>query len=328
MTQTLSPQQQCWITQHIPLTRYDALCGDAGFRRYYRLHAPDQTVIFMDASAEPAIYKAFIQQTSHLNATSLPIPRLLAQEDEKAWAILEDFGDDLLWSMFQSSQNTLNLADAFYREAIDHLMVLHQHPIQAYGRYTILDTAVIMEELHGWQEWCLQGLFQQTASDELLACYSLVADKVTEQPYVFMHRDFHSKNLLWKNNQGIGIIDHQDAMAGPMTYDIASLLRDCYIDWPHEHVITWALYYKQQAQRCGLLDESVSDEVFLIWFDWTSIQRHLKALFTFSRKSLRDHNDNYLQFIPRTLDYLDNISSRYDELYALTKIIQQCREKI
>ncbi len=327
MTQILSSQQQLWITQHFPTVRYNALCGDAGFRRYFRLHTLNQSLIFMDASEEPAIYKAFIQQTLHLQQTSLPIPQLLAQDDERAWAILEDFGDDLLLAIFQSSPTPLMLADKFYREAIDHLIILHQQAIKAYGRYTILDINAIHEELHGWKEWCLEGLFQKTASAALIQCFNTIANKVAQQPYVFMHRDFHSKNLLRKPDGNIGIIDYQDAMEGPITYDIASLLRDCYVDWPEKNVKTWALYYKQMAQQCGLLNESISDATFLIWFDWTSIQRHLKALFTFSRKSLRDNNDNYLPFISRTLSYLDNISSCYEELSELTKVIRLLREE-
>lgn len=323
----LSPEQITWINQHYPTVKYDALAGDAGFRRYFRLHTPGQTFIFMDASEEPAIYKAFVQQTNHLNETTLPIPQLLAQHDEQSWAILEDFSDDLLWTLFQSP-TALSLADKFYKQAIDQLIILHQHPVKAYGRYTILDEKVIFEELHGWREWCLEGLFKKTASAELLACFNSIAEQVTQQPYVFMHRDFHSKNLLRKKDGSIGIIDYQDAMAGPITYDIASLLRDCYIDWPEDQVTRWALYYKQQAQKNGLLDKAVSDKTFLLWFDWTSIERHLKALFTFSRKSLRDGNDNYLVFIPRTLNYLASISSRYSELRALTNTVNALREQV
>lgn len=320
--QKLTTKQHQWINNYFPITGYDPLCGDAGFRRYFRLHTPDQTLIFMDASQEPAIYKAFIQQTEHLHQSGVAIPQLFARDDECAWALVEDFGDDLLWVLFQSSPALEAGVDTFYRAAIDQLILLHQHPVQAFGRYTILDISVMLEEFQGWQEWCLQGLFQQTASAELSRCFARIADEVAQQPYVFMHRDFHSKNLLRTASGAIGIIDHQDAMAGPMTYDIASLLRDCYVDWPEENVIEWALYYKQQAQAQGLLDREVSDEAFLRWFDWTSIQRHLKALFTFSRKSLRDHNDNYLQFIPRTLNYLEAISARYEELQALTDVIR------
>lgn len=325
MKKSLTSQQKKWIMQHCAMTHNDALCGDAGFRRYFRLHTSEKTFIFMDASEEPAIYQAFIQQTHHLSSTNLPIPKLIAKNDEFAWAILEDFGDDLLWHLFQSSGD-LALANQCYKEAIDHLIILHQYPVKAFGRLCVLDEKAMFEELQGWQEWCLERLFHQSASAALIECFDLIAKEVAKQPYVFIHRDFHSKNLLRKKEGKIGIIDYQDAMSGPITYDIASLLRDCYVDWPEENVVEWALYYKQQAQKAGFLDANVDDERFLYWFDWTSIQRHLKALFTFSRKSLRDHNDNYLQFIPRTLNYLANLSSRYKDLDALTKAIRLLRE--
>ncbi len=360
---TLSFSQQEWIRQRLNVVKYDALIGDAGFRRYFRLHVTpnassgavltnvlegdvaqaaqwrgDQfgvnanysaykdhsSYIFMDASAEPLIYQAFIAQTKHMTATGLPIPYLVAQDDEQAWAIIQDFGDDLLWQVLHAFPEQ---ADHYYRQAIRHLIILHQHPVQAFGRFAKLDSDVMLSELQGWREWCLEGLFHQSAEQELFSCFIRVAEEVAQQPYVFIHRDYHSKNLLKRSDDSIGIIDYQDAMAGPLTYDIASLVRDCYIDWPEEKVIEWSLYYKQLAQDAGLFMMGVSDDVFLRWFDWTSIQRHLKALFTFSRKHLRDHNDSYLQFIPRTLRYLDVISSRYPELQALTQIIKKLREK-
>lgn len=325
----LSTEQQAWIKQHVFLIDVIALAGDAGFRRYFRLLTSDGSYIFMDASAEPPIYRAFTQQSEHLRESSLPIPHLIAQNDQEAWAILEDFGDDLLFHLFQAGgEDALVLAERYYKEALDHLIVLHQHPVKAFGRIAELNASVICEELFGWQEWCLQGLFQQEASTGLNDCYEKIVDVVTQQPYVFMHRDFHSKNILRKSDDHLGIIDHQDAMYGPVTYDLASLLRDCYVDWPENHVVSWVLYYKKRAQTAGFLSPDIDDATFLYWFDWTSIQRHLKALFTFSRKSLRDNNNDYLQFIPRTLRYLDVVSSRYMELQELTHVIQMLREKI
>lgn len=326
--QILSPKQQQWISHYFPIREHKALCGDAGFRRYFRLYTQDQSFIFMDASEEPATYHAFISQTKNLNQHAFPIPKLLAHDDDQFCAIIEDFGDDLLFELFQSTEYPFELADKFYRQAIDFLIHLNQLPIKTFGRLPILDAKVMMDDFLGWQEWCLEKLFNQTASTELVFCYQKIIDHVLKQPYVFMHRDFHCKNLLRKSDDCLGVIDYQDAMAGPITYDLASLLRDCYIDWPEEEMIKWVLYYKQQAHQAGLLDRVISDKIFLTWFDWTSIQRHLKALFTFARKSLRDHNDNYLQFIPRTLKYLEEVSARYSELNALTKTIKILREQV
>ncbi|MCD8525115.1 MAG: phosphotransferase [Gammaproteobacteria bacterium] len=255
------------------------------------------------------------------------LPHLLAQEDKQSWAILEDFGDDLLWHVFRSSTTPLIDADRYYRQAIEQLIVLHQHSGQGYGRYKILNASTLLEECYDWQEWCLKKLYHCTGSAELNNCLERLIEVIATQPYVFIHRDFHSKNILKKQDGAIGIIDYQDAMPGPMTYDIASLLRDCYVDWPEENVTTWALYYKNLAEKHRLLTKDVSDQVFLRWFDWTSLQRHLKALLTFARKSLRDKNDAYLTFIPRTLGYLNTISSRYSELRPLTNVIQTLQRK-
>lgn len=325
--QSLSSEQQQWISRHFDMKNSQALCGDAGFRRYFRILIENGSLIFMDASEEPITYHAFIQQSKNLHQHTFPIPKLLAHDNDQHWALMEDFGDELLFETLQSTENPLQVADEFYHQALDHLLMLNQLPINAFGRLSILDESVMMEDLLGWQEWCLEGLFQQIAPASLLSCYQKIIDEVMRQPYVFMHRDFHCKNLLRKPDGSLGIIDYQDAMAGPMTYDLASLLRDCYIDWPETNVKRWVLYYKKEAQKLNLLDDTISDQLFLTWFDWTSIQRHLKALFTFSRKSLRDHNDNYLQFVPRTLNYIDEISSRYKALSELTKIIKNLREK-
>jgi len=323
----LSLEQFSWINTYYPINRYQALVGDAGFRSYFRLYTPEKNYIFMDASAEPCIYQAFIQQTRDLEKMALPLPHLLAQEDKHSWAILEDFGDDLLWHVFQSSKNALLDADRYYRQAIEQLIRLHQHPGQGYGRYKILSASTLLEECHDWQEWCLKKLYHCTTSAPLNDCLQRIIEVIATQPCVFIHRDFHSKNILKKKDGSIGIIDYQDAMPGPMTYDIASLLRDCYVDWPEENITTWALYYKNLAEKHGLLPKDVSDQVFLTWFDWTSLQRHIKALLTFARKSLRDKNDAYLRFIPRTLSYLNAISSRYSELRPLTNVIQILQAK-
>lgn len=324
----LSLEQQTWAASHFSFIKHEALAGDAGFRRYFRLYLADKTLIFMDASQEIRSYDAFIQQSKDLNSIHFPIPQLFAQEDSRHWAIIEDFGDELLFKVLSAASRDFSLADQYYKEAMDHALVLHGHPGKAYGSYSILDEALIYQELLGWQEWCLQGLFQESPPKGLSACYEKIINKVVNQPYVFMHRDYHSKNILIKKNHHLGVIDYQDAMQGPMTYDIASLLRDCYIDWPKEWVKNWALYYKKGAQEAGLLSIHVGDEEFLQGFDWVSIQRHLKALFTFSRKALRDKNESYLLFVPRTLSYLYDISASYPDLSDLRQVIEILREKI
>jgi aminoglycoside/choline kinase family phosphotransferase len=130
-----------------------------------------------------------------------------------------------------------------------------------------------------------------------------------------MHRDYHSANLMVADSSA-GILDFQDAFYGPVTYDLASLLRDCYIAWPQELISGWLSYYHQKLNHLGVLGNSSLDE-FIRWFDWMGMQRHLKALLTFARKHVRDSQSRYLAYVPRTLNYLISVSARYPELEAM-----------
>jgi len=156
------------------------------------------------------------------------------------------------------------------------------------------------------------------------ACYEVVVESAASQPQVFMHRDFHSANLMVMNEE-VGILDFQDAFIGPVTYDLVSLLRDCYIDWPTERVTSWANAYRLMLQSRGLL-EGVDQKTFMRWFDLMGVQRHLKALLTFARKQVRDHQSTYLKHIPRTLCYLLNTTEKYPELLPLNEYLQSVKE--
>lgn len=155
--------------------------------------------------------------------------------------------------------------------------------------------------------------------DVLHNTFDLLLQNANEQPKVFIHRDYHSKNLMLLPNNELGILDFQDAMIGPLTYDLASLLRDCYIDWPANQVLTWVKSYYQTAIKTKLFH--ASEQQFLRWFDLMGMQRHLKAIFIFARKQLRDNNDTYLQYIPRTLKYVQTICDQYAELMAFQKLL-------
>jgi aminoglycoside/choline kinase family phosphotransferase len=150
---------------------------------------------------------------------------------------------------------------------------------------------------------------------ELDQCFAFVVDSVINQPQVFVHRDFHSANLMVLPD-GVGILDFQDAFIGPITYDLVSLLRDAYISWPEERVMHWVLNYRQRLQRLNMLKNITSAE-FLRWFDLMGVERHLKVLFTFARKRIRDNQAHYLHHVPRTLRYLLRVSRSYPELICL-----------
>jgi hypothetical protein len=156
----------------------------------------------------------------------------------------------------------------------------------------------------------------------LTEVFERLAESALAQPRVCVHRDYHSRNLMLTAENNPGILDFQDAVIGPVTYDLVSLLRDCYIAWPKQQVEAWALSYLKQAADAGVIEER--DEGRLLqWFDWMGVQRHLKAIGIFARLNHRDGKPGYLQDIPRTLSYVVDVSSRYQELQPLNEFLHQ-----
>jgi aminoglycoside/choline kinase family phosphotransferase len=152
--------------------------------------------------------------------------------------------------------------------------------------------------------------------------FRVLLDSALAQPTVFVHRDFHSRNLLVvENGVSPGIIDFQGALAGPIAYDLASLLRDCYIAWPRERVEAWTESYRQRLQGAGLLDVDVDAATFLRWFDLIGLQRHLKVLGLFCRLAYRDGKQGYLADLPRVFDYVIDVAGSYPELQPMADLL-------
>jgi len=162
--------------------------------------------------------------------------------------------------------------------------------------------------------------FSMAQSSELEMVFQRLSDAALRQPQVFVHRDYHSRNLMRTEQNNPGILDFQDAVVGPVTYDLVSLLRDCYIAWPREQVERWALAHLQRTARAGVIPLE-SDETYLRWFDWMGVQRHLKAAGIFARLNIRDGKPGYLEDIPRTLNYVRDVIGRYPELQALQRLL-------
>jgi aminoglycoside/choline kinase family phosphotransferase len=179
-----------------------------------------------------------------------------------------------------------------------------------------------------FRDWLLGSHLGMQLSDtqqaELTGCFDLLADSALQQPVVCVHRDYHSRNLMVSDYHNPGILDYQDAVLGPVTYDLVSLLRDCYISWPRERVEDWALGYHELAQQTGIIrPDEANEQTFLRWFDWMGVQRHLKAAGIFARLNHRDGKPGYLDDIPRTLGYVREVCTRYPELEGLGSLAQQ-----
>lgn len=305
-----------WLSAACKLSSFTLhqMPSDASFRRYFRVRIPSCSYVVMDAPPQKENCRSFISIANALHKMGLHTPEIIEANVEQGFLLITDFGD-LTYLMALSAEN----ADLLYQRALDALLLLQSchhvsgHAVPPFTR------DFMMKEWAWHKEWFLNKLLKLSlpaAEKDLDQCYQLLVESAAAQPQVFMHRDYHSANLMVLSENAVGILDFQDAFIGPITYDLVSLLRDCYIDWPHEKVADWAISYFHRLQRTGALHD-VDEQVFLRWFDWMGMQRHLKALLTFARKHVRDHQSHYLHFIPRTLKYLVNTSQHYPEFAIL-----------
>lgn len=298
------------------------MLGDASTRRYFRVLTPDQSYVAMDAPPPQSNCAAFVAVADALRKKGISVPEIYFSDLESGYLLLSDFGD----STYLQSLNDEN-ADQLYGCALETLASMQalrdvpQRPLPPF-------TSEFMRKEWAWfKEWYLGKLLKMGKIDneaQLDACYEWIIKSAAAQPQVFMHRDFHSANLMVLPDNGVGVLDFQDAFLGPVTYDLVSLLRDCYIAWPDERVASWVNAYRLILKAQGSLD--VEQEKFMRWFDLMGVQRHLKALYTFASKQMRDGQPRYLAHIPRTLFYLLNATEKYPELAPLNDLLQTVRE--
>jgi len=299
-----------WLTNHLNLNiiQFETASSDASFRRYFRvIHTQGQHII-MDAPPEKENTEPFIRIATLLKSNGLNVPEIYQQDLSQGFLLLEDFGS----CCFLDRLNNQN-ADDLYHSALTSLLHLQSSSILSQSQLPHYDTALLTRELAIFDDWFVEqhlGLsIPEGIKDNLK---QILISSALEQPQVFVHRDYHSRNLMFLTENSPGIIDFQDAVIGPITYDLVSLLRDCYISWPEENVLMWMNQYFQQLQQLNLVDTDLVS--FSRWFDLMGLQRHLKAIGIFSRLNLRDNKANYLTDIPRTLSYVQFICSKYPEL--------------
>lgn len=287
----------------------DSVAGDASARRYFRLHHAGRSYVV--AHAPPATEKnsEFIAIARLLRNVGINAPRVHALDGGRGFLLLDDLGDQLLLPLLDSDS-----VDEWYRQAFELLLgfarIGREQPCAVPAGY---DRELLAEELGRFPRWFAEGLLgvELTAADRsvLSGLDTLLIDSALAQPRVLVHRDFHSRNLM-VTGRGLAVIDFQDAVMGPATYDLVSLLRDCYIRWPAERVRAWALDYRSRALADGLLGP-VAEQEFLRWFDWMGLQRHIKVLGTFARLHLRDGKDAYLADLPLVLRYIGECLAAY-----------------
>lgn len=295
------------------------LPGDASFRRYFRVTAKGQTRIAVDAPPVNEKNEAFIGVAEAFAAQGIQVPKIHASDLKQGFMLISDLGDGL----FSAHLNSSNV-DHLYSTAIDTLIKIQQTPREAYA-FPQYDEALLRAECELFTEWYLGQYLKISLSareeSALQSTFARIIDVALEQPTIVVHRDFHSRNLLVLPDDQVGVLDFQDAVIGPIAYDLVSLLKDCYVSWPNLNVANWVQRYFEKAKEAAIIQDVTMGQ-FLSWFDWMGVQRHLKCIGIFSRLYLRDNKPQFLADIPRLIDYILNASSRQPKLNGLAKLLQ------
>lgn len=304
--------------------------ADASFRRYFRINSPasmthdyGDSLIVMDAPPDKEDSGPFITISRLLTDVGVNVPKVIEVDLKQGFLLLTDLGS-------QPYLDALNdqTVSALYADALDALLKMQCDVSVEGDSLPAYDHVLLKREMELFREWYLRRHLNLSLTvqqqEQLDSVFQLLAESALAQPRVFVHRDYHSRNLMVTQENNPGILDFQDAVIGPITYDLASLLRDCYIEWPRAQVEQWALAYLHRAADAGVfeLTGDHTDDVLLRWFDWMGVQRHLKASGIFARLCLRDGKDGYLGDIPRTLSYVSDVCARYEELASLHVLLE------
>ncbi|WP_455234224.1 aminoglycoside phosphotransferase family protein [Thiogranum longum] len=301
--------------------------SDASFRRYFRVRQGDASYILMDAPPEKEDCGTFIHVTQLFLALGLHVPEILARDIERGFLLLSDLGDRVYLD-----ELTEDTVDRLYGDALGALVTLQSCGPRD-SDLPLYDRDLLGFEMSLFRDWLLDTHLQLGLNDSrhgaLQRSFDLLAESALQQPKVCVHRDYHSRNLMICEYHNPGILDYQDAVIGPLTYDLVSLLRDCYVSWPRQRVEQWVSGYFELARQSGILRPEQADEAqFLRWFDWMGVQRHLKAAGIFARLHHRDGKAGYLGDIPRTLGYITDVCSRYVELGELGGIAETALNRL
>lgn len=311
-----------WLETELAIREYTLTpaSSDASFRRYFRVTHDSTSLIVMDAPPDREDSRPFLTVAKLLFDAGLNVPEVIDMDLEQGYLLLGDLGSVLYLDALND-----DTVERLYGDALGALAAI-QACDPGTGVLPDYDRTLLMNEMALFRDWLVGthlGITLQAAEADMLdKAFRLLADNALAQPRVLVHRDYHSRNLMVTGRNNPGILDFQDAVIGPVTYDLVSLLRDCYIQWPRARVEDWALGYRRLALQSGILRAEQEDpQQFLQWFDLMGVQRHLKAAGIFARLNHRDGKPGYLADIPRTLGYVVEVSDRYPELGELGEFV-------
>jgi aminoglycoside/choline kinase family phosphotransferase len=296
--------------------------ADASFRRYFRVTRAASTYIVMDAPPAKEDLGSFLKVAKILGSMNLNVPMVLARDLDRGFLLLSDLGT----RQYLDELSGPDAANRLYADALQALCTLQAAGPQISRDLPAYDHALLMREMQLMPEWFLQrhlGLTLEPSERAVLhGLFEMLTQAAASQPATLVHRDYHSRNLLLTTQNNPGILDFQDAVWGPVTYDLASLLKDCYIAWPPAQVREWALQYRERLLASGFA-LTASPAQFLRWFDLIGLQRHIKVLGIFARLHYRDGKQQYLKDLPRVLHYTHQAAGLYPETAPFAEFITQ-----
>ncbi|WP_108944417.1 aminoglycoside phosphotransferase family protein [Shewanella halifaxensis] len=314
-------QLNAWLNQYFNVkVSPQLISGDASFRRYFRVFVNNDSYIVVDSPPNLIDIVPFIQLADSYSRQGIAVPKVIASDRELGVMLLSDLGDTQLLSVL--NKETLQ---QYYSEALGLLTDIAKVTQTQTGSLPKYDAAFVTRELDIFCEWLALhhlGLAVDEVNIRTAGAFNVLTENAMSQPQAGMHRDYHSRNLMLQDGQ-LKVIDFQDAVIGPVTYDAVSLLRDCYIRWPDSDVELLMQQHYQQCLNDKLIGADVSFAQYRRWFDLMGIQRHVKAAGIFARLNYRDNKPAYMADIPLTLEYIRDIAARYQELQGFSKWIAE-----
>ena len=315
---------KCWVESRLSLSplELEPASADASFRRYFRVRSAGQSVIVMDAPPAHEDCRPFVQIAGLMAEAGLNVPRVIAEDFARGFLLLSDLGT----AGYLQALNA-DSADALFRDAIDALLrwQLASKP----GVLPPYDRALLTRELMLFPDWYVGRHRAKTLdaaqSAALDSVFELILENNLAQPAVYVHRDFMPRNLMVATPNP-GVLDFQDAVFGPVTYDVASLFKDAFISWDEERVLDWTVRYWEKARRAGLPVAADFGE-FYRDFEWMGLQRHLKVLGIFARLNYRDGKSSYLEDTPRFIGYVRAVAVRYAALRPLLTLLDEIENR-
>ncbi len=314
-----------WLSNSIdkPIKSIAPASTDASFRRYFRVFVDNQnTYIAVDAPPEYEDSVKFVKIASLMQAMGVIVPKIIATNLQEGFLLIGDLGKETMLNAIHRQETK---AQEFYGEAIEILINIQTNGSSHVEGLPLYSKELLIDEMRLFVDWfCLRHLkigpeiINDYGFEEIFEQLSVYA---LDQNQVFVHRDFHSRNILMSEKGEMGVVDFQDAVRGPITYDLVSLLKDCYISLPSSKIDHWVDYYFSRLMDLELIDKSHQE--FKLEFDLMGVQRHLKAIGIFSRLKYRDGKDSYILDIPRTMNYVYTTAKNHPFLDPLYQFIHQ-----